>query len=222
MLLRTLLSSIFFCLKYLPLKQAIRIPIFIYKPDYQCIKGKVIIETPHLYMGMIRLGLRSTCLFPNNGIMWNVEGKIVFKGTCTIGNDSYILCGDKGNIVFGENFIATGGFRICSFKKMCFGNNVLIGWGSTFLDTDFHPLYDIAKEEYKKGYGDVIIGESNWFASYCTVLHSVITPNNCVFGARSLVSHKLDFQPSSLYAGNPIKLIRQGVRLDVNNRSIDY
>lgn len=222
MLLRLVPSSIYFNFKYLPVKQAIKIPIFIYKPDFQRIRGEVKITANHIFTGMIRLGMRSTCLFPNNGIMWNVEGRVVFKGTCSIGNDSNILCGASGKITFGENFIATGGVRIASYRNMTFGDNVLIGWGSVILDTDFHPLYDINKGEYKKACGDVFIGDSNWFACYCTVLNSVTTPENCVFGARSLVTRSCNYLPNSLYVGNPVKLVKQGVRLDVKKRSIDY
>ena len=106
--------------------------------------------------------------------------------------------------------------------NIVFGNNVLVGWGSIILDTDFHPLYDINKGEYKKGAGDVIIGDCNWLACYCTVLHSVTTPINCVFGAKSLIVRSTNYMPNSLYVGNPIKIVKQGVRLDVNKRSLEY
>lgn len=220
--IRAIPVSIIFCLRYLPFKQAIRIPIFLYKPDFQNLKGRVEIAANYIKPGMIRLGFRSTTLFPNCGIMWNVEGRVVFKGSCTIGNDSYILCGKSGNLIFGDNFNATGGFRVASYCKVEFGKNVLVGWGSVILDTDFHPLFDIRLSEYKKAYGDVNIGDGNWFACYCMVLHSVTTPKNCVFGARSFLARSISYSENCLYAGNPAILLRKGVRLDSRNRYIEY
>ena len=221
-IIRAFLPSLYFNFKYLPFKQSIRLPIIVYKPDFKCVRGGIKIESDKIHTGMIALGLRTTSLFQNNGFMWNVEGQIVFKGTCSIGNDSYILCGKSGKIVFGNNFVATGGFRLCSYSNITFGEDVLVGWGSTILDTDFHPLFDMATSEYKKAYGDVNIGNANWFACFCTVLHSVTTSDNCVFGAHSLITRSQRYSPNSLYVGNPARYVRNDVRLDVKKRNIDY
>ena len=185
--------------------------------------GGVQIDAPKIYFGMIRLGFRTSDLYPNNGITWrNNGGTVIFKGECIIGNDSYIICGKKGRIEFGDNFFATGNIRIVSEIGITIGNNVLIGWGSILLDTDFHPLYDMITNEYKKSHGAISIADNNWIAAQCFILHSVHTGENDVFAARSIINRHICFESNCLYGGQPIKLLCQNVRLDAKHRSINY
>ena len=68
-----------------------KLPIWVYKADLVCTRGKVVIDCPTIKTGMITMGYRDTSIYANNGIMWeNKGGTVVFKGICRIGNDSYI------------------------------------------------------------------------------------------------------------------------------------
>lgn len=221
-LIRALLPSILFNFKKLPFSQAIKLPILIYKVKILTNNGKIRLNTDNISFGMIRLGFKTTDLFPNSGLVWRNEGNIIFNGKCAIGNDSYIICGKKGQIDIGDNFYATGNFRIVSEVGITFGKNVLVGWGTIMLDTDFHPLFDISTQVYKKAYGSVHIGDNNWFSSFCIVLHSVETSNNCVFGTRCLISHGGKYEENCLYVGTPAKCVRKNIRLDVDNRTLEY
>lgn len=48
------------------------------------------------------------------------------------------------------------------------------------MDTNFHPLYDMEKDSFKRAYGPIKIGDYNWFAMQCKVMHSVETPERCI------------------------------------------
>lgn len=63
---KLLWNSFWFNLHYLPLKQAIKIPIFIYSPIYVSKSGNIKIESP-IRKGMIHLG-RYSCPMYNKGI----------------------------------------------------------------------------------------------------------------------------------------------------------
>lgn len=79
------LPSIYFNFRYLPFKQAIKLPIWINKPHLHAMKGKIIIDAPFVKTGMIHLGGFGGHMYPNNGIhitQWG--GKIIFKGRCYI------------------------------------------------------------------------------------------------------------------------------------------
>ena len=55
--LRMLLPSLWFNFKYLPFKQAVKLPILLYKPTFLELKGSVVIESDSIRFGMIRLGI---------------------------------------------------------------------------------------------------------------------------------------------------------------------
>ena len=85
-------------------------------------------------------------MYPNSGIhitQWG--GEIIFKGRCTIGNNSFLVQGADSRIVFGDEFCATTSVKIVSFKGIECGTYVSVGWDCVFMDTNFHPLYDMEK-----------------------------------------------------------------------------
>ena len=100
-ILRSLPQTIYFNFHYLPFKQAIYLPILLYKPHFLKLKGKVQIESDKIKFGMIRMGFRTCGIYPNTGISWeNHGGSILFKGSFKIGNDSYLVFGEKTKVVF--------------------------------------------------------------------------------------------------------------------------
>jgi acetyltransferase-like isoleucine patch superfamily enzyme len=217
--IRALLPSIWFNFRHLPIRQAIRLPILLYKPKISCLGG-VKIVSKSVHPGMIRLGFPKSVLFPNAGITLQNKGIIVFNGKCEIGNNSYIVCLESGRIEFGNDFTATSGLKIVSACGITFGEHTLIGWENVIMDTNFHPLYNMEKESFDKAYGEIKIGDNNWFSSYCMILHSVETPNDIVFGTHAIVKGK-HFEPFCVYGGNPLRIIKTNVKRIVGNDTID-
>ena len=134
--LRSIIHSIFFCFHYLPFKQAVRLPILLYKPKLLKIKGKVVIQG-EVRFGIIRLGFPTVSLFPNSGIVFENRGSIIFNGSCYIGNNSAISVGEKGQLEFGNRFCASTSLKLTCYDKIVFGNRVLLGWNVLVLDTGF-------------------------------------------------------------------------------------
>ena len=87
------------------------------------------IDNPCVSFGMIKCGFNSVSLYPNTGINIKIhkQGKIIFKGKCMIGNASAISIGDRGIVIFGNNFIATVSLRLTSHHRIEFKENVLMG-----------------------------------------------------------------------------------------------
>ena len=76
--------SFFFCLKYLPLNQAIKVPIFVGK-GIICNKfeGKIIVSLSDsdIRIGMIKLGVSKGSFFIGGGLSYLIGGgEIVFFG----------------------------------------------------------------------------------------------------------------------------------------------
>lgn len=215
-------KTIFFNFYHLPFKQAIRLPIWLYKAKlYDCFKGKVVIESNKVRPGMIRLGFMGGHMYPNNGIrIWN-KGRLIFHGRCFIGNDSSIITGEQGIFDFGDDFGSSSSARLFSYIGVKFGLHTRIGFGCMLMDTNFHPLYDMEKKHFKRAYGKIEIGDYNWFGTQCLIMPSVKTPERCIFGARSVVTRGCQFESYCVHGGSPLRVLSRNVMRIIGQDTIE-
>ena len=218
------LFTLYFNFHYLPLKQAIKLPIFLYKPKLLKCSGKVIIETETIKPGMIRLGEYTVSLYPNKGMVWeNHGGKVIFKGKCSIGNSSAISIGINGCCIIGNNFSATTSFKLTSYHHLEFGENVLIAWDVIVMDTSFHRMKDMNGNFKGKGYAPVVIGKNNWITTRCMILSGTKTPDYCIIGAGSILNKDYSSFPTHIFlAGNPVEIKAEGIWRDALDHDIQY
>lgn len=218
---RSIISSIFFNFYYLPIKQAVKLPIILYKPQFIKLKGKVIIQSPEIKTGMIKLGKRIVPIYPNSGIIFeNNGGTIIFEGSCAIGNNSALSIGKYGNLTIGDNFIASTTLKLVCLHQITIGERSRIGWECTLMDTDFHKLTKL-NGKYTKGYGCIKIGKNNWLGTKCHVLKNTETPDYCIVSATTLLNKKVEFPSYSIIGGNPINLLASGIFRNVDDDKID-
>ena len=223
MYIRMLFPSLWFNIKYLPFKQAIKLPILLYKPTFLALKGSVVIDSDDIRFGMIKLGMFTSAVYPNSGITIKNEGCLTFKGSCHIGNDTYIICGKQGKIVFGDDFRITGGTKMVSNCGMTFGKHTRFGWGGVAIDSNFHPLYDMEKKKFKKAFGPLNIGDNNWFGMNCLIMPGVTTPDYCIFGARTIVTRGGQYEPYCVHGGSPVRVLSRNVMRIIGKDTIkDY
>ena len=220
---RAIIPSIIFNFKYLPFKKAIKLPILVYKMKLLSWKGTVEIESENLHTGMIKLGFQQSLVFPNDGITWKNEGRVVFKGKCAIGNDCYIVVGKQGTLTFGHGFKVNAGLKLTAMCSISFGTQTWLGWGVVVMDTNHHPLYDMEKKRNKVAFSPIVIGDYNWIASQCCILHGVHTPERCIFGVRSVLSRNAPYESYCVHGGNPVHVLSRKVLLDYEDTFIkDY
>ncbi|MCR5313107.1 MAG: hypothetical protein K6E54_05585, partial [Bacteroidaceae bacterium] len=197
-------TNIYFNFHYLPFKQAIKFPIIINKMTIENAKGRVIIDCPNIKTGMIHLGFKEVSVYPNTGLTWDNSGAtVIFKGHAIIGNDSYISVAHNSTLEFGDDFVATAATKIISYRGIKIGQSCRFGWGVNILDTNFHPLYDMEKKQFKRASGKIEIGDYNWFSTGCRIMHSVVTPERCIFGMNTIVTRNCEKESYCLMGGNP-------------------
>jgi len=161
---------------------------------------------------MIRLGYRNVSIYPNTGITYeNNGGTVIFKGKCKIGNSSCLSIGEKSTVEFGDDFVNEAGARIISYRGIRFGKCTRFGWGSLCMDTNFHPLFDLVKNRFKKASGPIEIGDYNWFGTECKIMHSVVTPERCIFGMGTIVSRGCEMKSYCVMGGSPVRILSQNV-----------
>lgn len=172
---------------------------------------------------MIRLGFRGGRAFPDNGMILNLRGKLIFRGKCQIGNNSSIIVGPQGQVIIGDGFLAPSSLKIFSFCGIEFSQNTIFGWDSIIQDTDFHPIYNLKEKKYRKGYGKIYIGADNWFSQGCLILHGVRTPERCIFAARSVITRNCLFESYCIHGGTPLRILSKSVQLNYDHYMItDY
>lgn len=210
-LLRLNFKTIYFNLKYLPFRQAVKLPILISNKVYlRVMSGKLIIDSP-IRTGLIQFGYGNVGIFDKkkSRSIWEVSGTVIFKGKCNIGHGSKISVGSSGKLILGENFVITAETSIVAFTEIRFGNNCLLSWDILVMDTDFHKLKDEFGNIINKP-RPIIIGDRIWIGCRCLILKGSIIPNNCVIGADSIVSRELE-KENCLYVGSPCKMVKENI-----------
>lgn len=212
--------TLYFNFHYLPFKEAIHLPILLYKPKLLNCNGLVRI-LGGVKFGMIRLGFMQASIYPNNGITWENRGTVIFNGSAIIGNSSAISVGKNGHLIFGNRFRATTALKCVCYNKVNFDSDVLIGWDCTISDTDFHTLQ--YNDNTTRGFGDIFIGHNTWIAMQSLILKGSKTPPYAVVAARSLLNKDFTCEKEKiLLSGQPAKVICRNIYHDCNNDSIDY
>lgn len=223
--IRAIIPSIFFNFYYLPIKQALRLPIIIYKPKYFSLRGKVIIKAENINFGMIRLGHFSTPQYPNSGIRWDNHGTIVFKGRAGIGANSTISVSNKPSYLeFGDKFTNTTSLHLDCNYRIIFKPRVLIGWNVTIMDSNMHRIKLVSGKFHGKGYDEVIIGADNWIGTNAMILKGSKTPDKCIIGAGSILTKDYSTLPQyTIFSGSPAKAIKTNYAWrDINDNIIEY
>ena len=221
-MLRSIFSSIYFNFHYLPFRQAIYLPIILYKCKFIRLLGKIELQIHKpLRPGIITLGRYNVSIYPNNGIIYeNNGGTIIFNGSSNIGNNSAISIGKSGVITFGDGFSASSSLRLVCYNNIQIKENVRVGWDCIIMDTDFHRMKRI-NGGYTRGYGKIEIGKGCWFANRCVILKNTKIPDYCTFSSGSVLNKKYDI-PFAVYGPADILLKREGIYRDIKDDIINY
>lgn len=216
-------ATLFFNFKYLPFRQAVKLPIWLYKPHLNKCRGTVRIESDHISTGMILLGVHRCRVYPNNGFSWtNLGGTCVFKGKCIIGNDSYVMISRRAKVEFGDHFKVNAGMKLASRKRIAFGKNVLLGWGVTFLDSSFHKMKKADGSPVDNSDKEIVIGSNNWISTGTMVSKGARTPDYCTVAAHSLLRKDYSGLPSYiLLAGEPLSVKKEGIWHDAGDDELE-
>lgn len=201
--LYSFLFSIWFNYTFLPLHQARKMPIWIVSVRFYKLRrflktGQIVIDSDHINNKMIKLGVKYNSWNPHNGTLLQVYGRIVFKGTAVIGNNSTIYVANGAEVIMGNNFNAASGFTLICQKKIMFGEDTLIGWNSQFTDTDFHNLYNADDDIVYNRKAPIIIGKNNWFGCHTMVFKGFKTNDDVVISAGSICKKRLVMKKKSV------------------------
>ena len=198
-------------LKYFPIKTALKLPILV--SNNVCLKkvsGDIILDT-NIRTGIIKIGFGDIGIFDKNRSrsIWQVSGRIIFKGKSNIGHGSKISVNKQGKLILGDEFKISAESSIICNNNITFGDNCLISWDCLIMDTDFHKVFNMYNERLNND-KPIVIGSNVWIGCRNTILKGTVIGDNVIVAANSNVCGYVEGE-NQIIGGNPIKTLKNDV-----------
>lgn len=202
------LYSFFFCLRYLPWKQAKKMPILIH-PSVKVKslhRGDIIING-RIWRSKISIGFEGTVGRCNQKSLIFVKqgnGHIIFNGYTCLSKGCRIVV-NKGNLQFGAKLTFNGDCFFSCYDDITFDNNIICGWNVSFVTTNGHTV--IVDGEEKERTAPIRVGSHVWIGADCTISKGVKITEHSIVSHHSVVVKSLE-TPHAIYGGYPARLLR--------------
>jgi len=149
------------------------------------------------------------------------ECQIVFKGnnnilkisSCCHFRGIEFFFEDDNNIIeigSGTSIESGGQIAVAEGKRITLGDDCMLANQVYLRTTDSHSILDAEGNRINKG-SDIIIGQHVWIGFQSLILKGSSIPDNCIVGARSIITASLKVDQNSLIAGSPAKVLRTGI-----------
>lgn len=202
------LYSFIFCLRYLALKDAVKIPILIH-PSVKIdslwrnaisFNGKV--KSSMLVYGFPGTKGQSNC---QSIISIRRGGKLVVSENVQMAGGTRVVIGKQGVMQVGRHFWCNGDCFFNCTTKISIGDDNMYGWNISFNTTDGHHVYENGIQKPMER--DIVIGNHVWIASHCHISKNTYIADDCVVAQNSLIGKRFE-QPKCLIGGMPAKVIK--------------
>lgn len=195
--------------KLFPIKEAIKLPVFVaYNVHWKNVSRNQVefLSTPNRFQ--VKIGNGGSEGIPRQKSMIRIsdKGKLIFSGTASLG-EGICMRIDGGTIIFGDNFRSNKNAFLACNTQMQFGTDVLLGWNVKIRDSDGHFVQE--NNEIKPNEEPVFIGDHVWICSFVDILKNTFVGKNSVVAYRACVSGKYD--ENSLIGGCPAKCIKHNI-----------
>lgn len=205
------LFSIYFNIRYLPLRQALHLPIYVnfFSLGHCKIKrGQLVLS--QCARGIVKLGLGKspgmqsfkTCIYLGKNSI------VLFGGRAIIAQGTVLRCDEGATISIGDNFYCNCNCYIRSTQSITFGNDCSVGWNVVMNTSDGHKVWHDGK--IIKMDGPITIGNHVWLTSNCSILKNVAIPDDNIIANNALVN-KIFTQCHCLIGGVPARIIKTNV-----------
>lgn len=116
-----------------------------------------------------------------------------------------------GVLQIGRNStFARADFKCHEGKRILIGKDCMFSYDIELRTTDGHAIVDPDNGRRLNPPEDIVIGDHVWVGKGATFLKGAQVPSNSIVGANALVNRPSS-QGKSILAGNPAKIIKQGV-----------
>lgn len=203
-------KSIYFNFKYLPFKQAKKLPFrFGTGVKMEIDKtARIILDTDDVKPGMVQMGIgygsyrRGEKM--SSSLIMRENSELMIKGQAIFQRGGYIQIEKDARIEMGHHFNANSYFVMTTDYEIKFGEWAFLGWNNTIMGTDGHDIIDATTGEVVNDKKSIIFGNHIWLCSEAHVLKGAEIADGCIVGYGSLVTGK-HTTPNTLIVGRPAK-----------------
>jgi len=160
--------------------------------------------------GSVELTLAKSAKIANCNISIKGENnKLVIQDGTTIRSTQIEILGDKCSLYIGKNCIIGHDcyLSVKESKSLLIKDDCMLSRNVKIMTSDGHPIFQNDKIINKAR--NIVVGSHVWLADNVAILKGVNIGDNCVIGINSTVTK--DVLVSSIVAGNPAKVIKEGI-----------
>lgn len=212
------LKTLYFNFRMLPIREAIKLPIYIYGPvKFYWLNGKVKLHTNEIYSGMIKLGCNNEFFngVDNSSFIYITEGgTIIFEGPCAISNNYKIRVSNNATLTLGKcSFFGSSVKFICT-KGIKIGKYTRCAYETQFVDTNSHFVLNQRTGEVARRDGYIEIGDFNWIGNRSSITKGSKTKGSTIVSANSLLNkdYTISENEHQLLGGTPAREIAYGLK----------
>jgi acetyltransferase-like isoleucine patch superfamily enzyme len=205
---RGLPKTLLFNFRYFPFRTAIRLPVLVsHRVWFMRLAGEVGIAD--LRTGAVRIGFGEIGIFDQHRsrTIWQVDGRVEFRGRADLGHGSKICV--TGTLIIGDGVSISAESAIVAARRICIGDKVVISWDVLIMDTDQHRLYDARGDEINAA-KPVTIGNDVWIGCRSLVLKGVEIADGVVIAAASTLTRSVE-SPNVIAGGHPARVLRENI-----------
>lgn len=185
--IKDLYKTLYVNFKFLPFKQAIKLPIAVSKNVIinKKSKGKILLEdvSSKIYIGYQCL---NTSYHGNEKSVLYIDGNLIIKGNAFLAHGMKLDIREGGMLILGKDFNSTGKSEIICMKKIEFGDDCTISWDTLFMDSDAHTIMHDNQIINKNQ--EIKIGNHCWIGCRAMILKGVYLEENTIVAAGSIIS----------------------------------
>lgn len=145
-------------------------------------------------------------------IALNRSARLTLHENVFISPGVYMSVGGNGHAKIGASVYIGHDCNINCRQSLEIGSGTMIAQQVLIMDYDGHPIFTSASER-KETYGGmsepIKIGKNVWIGFRSIIVKGVTIGDGAIIGAGSVVTQ--DVPPNTIVAGNPAKMIKEGV-----------
>lgn len=185
----SIIKTLYFNFHYLPFKQAILFPCFVYRRTYLKEMEGGVSFCGKVRPGLFKLGLKGpeTLDSKYDRTIWACRGSVLIQGKAYLKSGCKISVDNNGILTLGDNFIVNGNSKLICQKSISFGSDCLLSWDITIMDTDLHFILDENGRVINEPL-PIVIGEKVWIGFGSSILKGVSIANNTIIAANSTIT----------------------------------
>lgn len=203
-------KTVYFNIRFLPLSQALKLPIWVsrYVRVKEC-RGSIIVRD--LHRARVKLGVDRGSFDKGDKhsyLSLAAGSTLTFEGAAKMCSGFVVEVGVDASMTIGKGFHSNYNFICTSNTDVRFGDNFLAGWNVTVRDTDGHEIID--SNGTVNSDKPISIGNHVWICSGSSVMKGSYIADDCVVGMNSVITKKMQ-QPGCLIVGQPARVVKENI-----------